>query len=155
MFAIVPVASPRRRSRATIRRSSSAVHASGGKRALRERSRTAARALLNAGQRVRAIVRDAGKGAEWRVRGCEMRIANLEEPHPLAAAFAGSEGGFGARPCAAQGWHSTLRPYALSMRSSVAAAIAAKSWSICRSATFARIATAAIKQSMSLRTVLP
>lgn len=46
-------------------------------------------------------------------------------------------------------------PYASSMRRSVTVAMAVKSWSICRTGTLARIATAAIKQSMSLRTVLP
>jgi NAD(P)H dehydrogenase (quinone) len=38
-----------------------------------------ARNLLAAGQRVRAIVRNASKGEEWAALGCEVALANMEE----------------------------------------------------------------------------
>jgi uncharacterized protein YbjT (DUF2867 family) len=53
-----------------------------------------ARTLLNAGQSVRAVVRDRNKVAEWAERGCEIAIANIEDTAGLAAAFKGAEGVF-------------------------------------------------------------
>jgi NAD(P)H dehydrogenase (quinone) len=53
-----------------------------------------ARVLLAAGQSVRAVVRDAGKGAAWEERGCEVGIANMEDQEALAAAFSGADGVF-------------------------------------------------------------
>ena len=53
-----------------------------------------ARTLLAAGQPVRAIVRDAGKGQVWADCGCEVRLANIDDVAALAAAFQGAEGVF-------------------------------------------------------------
>ncbi|MFA5958746.1 NmrA family NAD(P)-binding protein [Hyphomicrobium sp.] len=53
-----------------------------------------ARALLDAGQPVRAVVRDVAKGAEWATRGCEVAIATMEDGAALAEAFKGAEGVF-------------------------------------------------------------
>ncbi|MGX5842494.1 NmrA family NAD(P)-binding protein [Mesorhizobium sp. ArgA1] len=49
-----------------------------------------ARALLAAGQPVRAIVRDAGKGRQWAALGCEVAVAAMEDPVALTQAFAGA-----------------------------------------------------------------
>src|SRR5580693_8836116 len=53
-----------------------------------------ARALLDAKQPVRAIVRDAAKGQAWSDRGCEVALATIEDAASLAAAFRGAEGVF-------------------------------------------------------------
>jgi len=53
-----------------------------------------ARNLLAAGRQVRAVVRDARKGAEWAGFGCEVAIADIEDVLALAAAFEGAEGVF-------------------------------------------------------------
>ncbi|RSZ31043.1 NAD-dependent epimerase/dehydratase family protein [Variovorax beijingensis] len=53
-----------------------------------------ARALMEAGKDVRAVVRDAGKGAAWKQRGCEVAIASLDDAEALKRAFAGAEGVF-------------------------------------------------------------
>ncbi|MBZ9758150.1 NAD(P)H-binding protein [Mesorhizobium sp. ESP6-5] len=53
-----------------------------------------ATALLVAGLPVRAVVRDAAKGKEWKKRGCEVAIAEMEDANALAAAFQGAEGVF-------------------------------------------------------------
>ena len=50
--------------------------------------------LLAAGRQVRAVVRDARKGAEWAGFGCEVAIADIEDVLALAAAFEGAEGVF-------------------------------------------------------------
>jgi NAD(P)H dehydrogenase (quinone) len=50
--------------------------------------------LLEAGQAVRAVVRDAAKGQAWADRGCEVAIAEMEDAEALAKAFAGSEAVF-------------------------------------------------------------
>ena len=42
-----------------------------------------ARTLLAAKQPVRAVVRDAGKGQAWADRGCEVAVANIEDPAAL------------------------------------------------------------------------
>jgi uncharacterized protein YbjT (DUF2867 family) len=55
---------------------------------------TLARKLLEAGQPVRAVVRDATKGQAWADRGCEVAIAEMEDSKALAQAFAGSEAVF-------------------------------------------------------------
>jgi uncharacterized protein YbjT (DUF2867 family) len=44
--------------------------------------------LLAAGQRVRAIVRNASKGEEWAALGCEIALANMEDGLALADATA-------------------------------------------------------------------
>jgi len=49
-----------------------------------------ARALLLAGQPVRAIVRDARKGQAWAARGCELAFAEMEDPSALTTAFKGA-----------------------------------------------------------------
>ena len=54
----------------------------------------AGRALLDAGLSVRAVVRDAAKGAAWKERGCEVSLANMNDAGALAAAFTGVEGVF-------------------------------------------------------------
>jgi uncharacterized protein YbjT (DUF2867 family) len=53
-----------------------------------------ANALLEAGLPVRAVVRDVAKGEAWRVRGCEVAIAEMEDAEALAEAFAGAEAVF-------------------------------------------------------------
>ncbi len=53
-----------------------------------------ARNLLAAKRPVRAVVRDARKGAEWAGFGCEVAIADIEDVASLAAAFEGAEGVF-------------------------------------------------------------
>jgi uncharacterized protein YbjT (DUF2867 family) len=50
--------------------------------------------LLSAGEPVRAIVRDARKGAAWADRGCEVALAEIEDTGALASAFKGAEGVF-------------------------------------------------------------
>lgn len=53
-----------------------------------------ARALIDSGQRVRAVVRDAHKGAAWAGKGCEIAVADLGNAAALKKAFAGAEGVF-------------------------------------------------------------
>lgn len=53
-----------------------------------------ARALLSAKKPVRAVVRDARKGATWASFGCEVAIADIDDVSALAAAFEGAEGVF-------------------------------------------------------------
>jgi NAD(P)H dehydrogenase (quinone) len=53
-----------------------------------------ARTLLSAGQRVRAVVRDADKGRLWSDLGCEVAIAEMEDAEALARAFADVRGVF-------------------------------------------------------------
>jgi NAD(P)H dehydrogenase (quinone) len=50
--------------------------------------------LLAAGCGVRAVVRDAAKGAPWKARGCEVAIADLTDADRLAQALEGTEGAF-------------------------------------------------------------
>ena len=50
--------------------------------------------LLAAGLPVRAVVRDASKGAVWAERGCEIALADMNDRAALAAAFAGTEAAF-------------------------------------------------------------
>ena len=53
-----------------------------------------AQALLDAGLPVRAVLRDAAKGAAWAVRGCEIALAEMTDAAALTAAFTGAEGVF-------------------------------------------------------------
>jgi uncharacterized protein YbjT (DUF2867 family) len=53
-----------------------------------------ARALLQAGLPVRAIVRDEARGEAWHARGCEVAVATNTDTAALARAFAGTEGVF-------------------------------------------------------------
>lgn len=53
-----------------------------------------ARALIDNGQQVRAVVRDAEKGAAWARKGCEVAVADLDDVAALKKAFAGAEGVF-------------------------------------------------------------
>jgi NAD(P)H dehydrogenase (quinone) len=53
-----------------------------------------ARHLLDAGETVRAVMRDAGKAKEWAGGGCEISIASMNDPAALQAAFAGAAGVF-------------------------------------------------------------
>ena len=41
-----------------------------------------ARALRDTGLPIRAVVRDAAKGAPWAVRGCNVAVADLDEVAP-------------------------------------------------------------------------
>jgi NAD(P)H dehydrogenase (quinone) len=50
--------------------------------------------LLAAGCGVRAVVRDAAKGAPWSARGCEVAVADLADAGQLARALEGTEGAF-------------------------------------------------------------
>jgi NAD(P)H dehydrogenase (quinone) len=51
-------------------------------------------ALLEAGLPVRAVVRDGAKGEDWRARGCEIAIADMEDEGALTGAFTGAEAAF-------------------------------------------------------------
>lgn len=53
-----------------------------------------ARSLLAENLPVRAVLRDAAKAAEWRVRGCAIAIAEMDDAASLAAAFNDAEGVF-------------------------------------------------------------
>jgi len=53
-----------------------------------------ARALLDAGHAVRAVVRSAEKGAPWAALGCEVAVADNTDVAAMSAAFAGTEGVF-------------------------------------------------------------
>lgn len=54
----------------------------------------AARALLNEGQAVRAVLRDASKAEAWAALGCEVFIAQMEDAQALTEAFKGATGVF-------------------------------------------------------------
>ncbi|AXE96098.1 uncharacterized protein YbjT (DUF2867 family) [Paraburkholderia terricola] len=54
----------------------------------------AARALLDAGHPVRAVLRDKNKAAQWTKRGAEVAIASFEDADALADAFSGTAGVF-------------------------------------------------------------
>ena len=53
-----------------------------------------ARTLLSANQAVRAVVRDAKKGAVWADLGCEVALADIDDAAALTTAFSSSEGVF-------------------------------------------------------------
>ena len=46
-----------------------------------------ARALLNAGHAVRAVIRDPQKGAMWEALGCDVSLADMNDAAALATAF--------------------------------------------------------------------
>ena len=50
--------------------------------------------LLADGQPVRAVVRDAEKGASWAARGCDLAVATMEDAAALTSAFQGAESVF-------------------------------------------------------------
>jgi uncharacterized protein YbjT (DUF2867 family) len=54
----------------------------------------AARALLEAGQPVRAVVRDVSRARSWAERGCQMATANMDDTASLTSAFKGAQGVF-------------------------------------------------------------
>jgi uncharacterized protein YbjT (DUF2867 family) len=54
----------------------------------------AARALLDAGHAVRAVLRDQTKAAQWAARGAEVAIASFEDADALTAAFRDTAGVF-------------------------------------------------------------
>jgi uncharacterized protein YbjT (DUF2867 family) len=54
----------------------------------------AARALLDAGHAVRAVLRDESKAAQWAARGAEVAIASFEDADALTAAFRNTAGVF-------------------------------------------------------------
>ena len=54
----------------------------------------AARTLLDAGLSVRAVMRDAAKGAAWKQRGCEIALADMTDAAALTAALSGVDGVF-------------------------------------------------------------
>lgn len=53
-----------------------------------------ARWLLAGGHDVRAVVRDAAKGAAWREQGCDVALADVTDPVALQHAFTDTEGVF-------------------------------------------------------------
>jgi len=53
-----------------------------------------ARALRDAGLSVRAVMRDAAKGAAWKERGCEIALADMTDAAALTAALGGVDGVF-------------------------------------------------------------
>ena len=57
-----------------------------------------AQSLLSAGQAVRAVVRDRGKGAAWADLGCDIAVADLSDPAALVQAFKGTDGVFAMLP---------------------------------------------------------
>lgn len=50
--------------------------------------------LIEAGQSVRAVMRDAGKAAYWADLGCEIALARMEDAQALTEAFRGATGVF-------------------------------------------------------------
>nr|WP_062339176.1 NmrA family NAD(P)-binding protein [Herbidospora sakaeratensis] len=54
----------------------------------------AARELLGRGEAVRAVVRDAAKGADWAAAGAQVAVADLGDRAALAEAFRGCAGAF-------------------------------------------------------------
>jgi uncharacterized protein YbjT (DUF2867 family) len=56
--------------------------------------RVVAETLLEAGKKVRVIVRDAAKGESWRARGAEVAVADLTDREALARALAGADAAY-------------------------------------------------------------
>lgn len=54
----------------------------------------AAKTLLDAGAKVRVVVRDAKKGEAWAARGAEVAVADLGDATALAAALRGAKGAY-------------------------------------------------------------
>lgn len=55
---------------------------------------TVARGLLQAGQTVRAVLRDPKKARDWAARGCEIALAEMSDGEALTRAFSDCEGVF-------------------------------------------------------------
>jgi uncharacterized protein YbjT (DUF2867 family) len=53
-----------------------------------------ARSLLAEGLPVRAVLRDEAKAAEWRTRGCDVTLAEMDDAASLTSAFRGAAGVF-------------------------------------------------------------
>jgi NAD(P)H dehydrogenase (quinone) len=53
-----------------------------------------ARTLLEAGQPVRAVIRNAAKNEPWASKGCEIAVADMQDAKALAEAFKGADGVF-------------------------------------------------------------
>jgi len=53
-----------------------------------------ANSLLQRGEKIRAIVRNAEKAAEWKTRGAEIALADVDDPEALKTALSGVEGAF-------------------------------------------------------------
>ena len=53
-----------------------------------------AQKLLDAGAKVRAVVRDEAKGKPWADKGCDVAVAEIGDAEALTAAFAGTDGVF-------------------------------------------------------------
>lgn len=53
-----------------------------------------AKALLDAGAKVRVVVRDAKKGEAWAARGADVAVADLGDATALAAALRGAKGAY-------------------------------------------------------------
>jgi uncharacterized protein YbjT (DUF2867 family) len=53
-----------------------------------------ARMLLSRGLPVRAVVRDAAKGAPWKAKGCEVAVSDMHDAGGLERAFAGARAVF-------------------------------------------------------------
>lgn len=56
--------------------------------------RVVADTLLEAGEKVRVVVRDAEKGAAWKARGAEVAVASLDDAGALAHALEGAKGAY-------------------------------------------------------------
>jgi len=53
-----------------------------------------ARSLLAERLPVRAVLRDEAKAAEWRTRGCDVALAEMDDAASLTSAFRGAAGVF-------------------------------------------------------------
>ncbi len=53
-----------------------------------------AHALLEAGQKIRAVARDPAKLSHWAARGCEIAVAEMTDSTALTKAFEGTDGVF-------------------------------------------------------------
>jgi NAD(P)H dehydrogenase (quinone) len=56
--------------------------------------RAAAQTLLGQGRKVRIVVRDGARGAEWTGRGAEVAAADIGDAESLADAFSGAQGAY-------------------------------------------------------------
>ncbi len=52
------------------------------------------KALLDAGERVRAVVRNKAKGAQWSAKGTDVALATIDDASALQKAFSGVDGVF-------------------------------------------------------------
>jgi NAD(P)H dehydrogenase (quinone) len=50
--------------------------------------------LLAQGEQIRAVVRNPEKAAQWKDRGAEIAVADVDDPNALASAFEGTDGVF-------------------------------------------------------------